>query len=182
MENKSDIATRSQIKRLQGDSSIKVDNDAILDNYIEVEYKDRLDAIEDKEEREKYKKKIKKEYTDGEHKSWFENQIASLKDQLKKCEDSLTNAKDAATQVVASNTIPAVVTVGSASSTPNPAYTAIDNAQKKKTLLCVLKDINTTIQGVLTTALLIHWILPQEVNNFIELYVTLSSVINAIPG
>lgn len=182
MENKSDIATRSQIKRLQGDSSIKVDNDAILDNYIEVEYKDRLDAIEDKEEREKYKKKIKKEYTDGEHKSWFENQIASLKDQLKKCEDSLTNAKDAATQVVASNTIPAVVTVGSASSTPNPAYTAIDNAQKKKTLLCVLKDINTTIQGVLTTALLIHWILPQEVNNFIELYVTLSSIINAIPG
>ena len=182
METESDIMARSQMKRLQGNSSIKLDNDAILDNYIEIEYKDRLDAIEDEKEREEYKKKIKKEYTDGEYKSWFENQIASLKDKLKKCEDNLTNAKDAASQIVASNTVPAVLTVGSASSTPNPAYTAIDNAQKKKTLLVVLKDINTSIQGILTTALLIHWVLPQEVNNFIEIYVTLSSVINAIPG
>ena len=181
METESDIMARSQIKRLQGSSSIKLDNDAILDNYIEVEYKDRLAAIEDKKEREKYKKKIKKEYTEGEYKSWFDNQIASLNDLLKKCEDSLANAKAAATQVVASNAIPAVITVGAAS-TPNPAYTAIDNAQKKKTLLCVLKDINTDIQGVLTTAMLIHWALPQEVTNFIELYVALSSVINAIPG
>ena len=181
METESDIMARSQIKRLQGSSSIKLDKDAILDNYIEVEYKDRLDAIEDKKEREKYKKRIKKEYTEGEYKNWFDNQIASLNDLLKKCEDSLANAKAAATQVVASNAIPAVITVGAAS-TPNPAYTAIDNAQKKKTLLCVLKDINTTIQGVLTTALLIHWALPQEVTNFIELYVALSSVINAIPG
>lgn len=181
METESDIMARSQIKRLQGSSSIKLDNDAILDNYIEVEYKDRLDAIEDKKEREKYKKRIKKEYTEGEYKSWFDNQIASLNDLLKKCEDSLANAKASATQVVASNAIPAVITVGAAS-TPNPAYTAIDNAQKKKTLLCVLKDINTDIQGVLTTALLIHWALPQEVTNFIELYVALSSVINAIPG
>ena len=181
METESDIMARSQIKRLQGSSSIKLDNDAILDNYIEVEYKDRLAAIEDKKEREKYKKRIKKEYTEGEYKSWFDNQIASLNDLLKKCEDSLANAKAAATQVVASNAIPAVITVGAAS-TPNPAYTAIDNAQKKKTLLCVLKDINTDIQGVLTTAMLIHWALPQEVTNFIELYVALSSVINAIPG
>ena len=182
METESDIMARSQIKRLQGSSSIKLDNDAILDNYIEVEYKDRLDAIEDKKEREKYKKRIKKEYTEGEYKSWFDNQIASLNDLLKKCEDNLANAKAAATQVVASNAVPAVITVGSASSTPNPAYTAIDNAQKKKTLLCVLKGINTAIQEVLTTAMLIHWALPQEVTNFIELYVALSSVINAIPG
>ena len=182
METESDIMARSQMKRLQGNSSIKLDNDAILDNYIEVEYKDRLDAIEDEKERKKYKKKIKKEYIEGEYKSWFDNQIASLNDQLKKCEDGLANAKDAATKVVASNAVPAVITVGSASSTPNPAYTAIDNAQKKKTLLVVLKEINTAIQEVLTTALLIHWALPQSVTNFIEIYVTLSSAINAIPG
>ena len=182
METESDITTRSQMRRLQGNSSIKLDNDAILDNYIEVEYKDRLDAIEDEKERKKYKKKIKKEYIEGEYKSWFDNQIASLNDQLKKCEDGLANAKDAATKVVASNAVPAVITVGSASSTPNPAYTAIDNAQKKKTLLVVLQEINTAIQGVLTTALLIHWALPSAVTNFIELYVTLSSIINAIPG
>ena len=182
METGSDTIIRSQLKRLQGSSSIKLDSDLILDNYIEVEYKDRLDAIEDKKEREKYKKKIKKEYTEGEHRNWFDNQIASLKDKLKKCEDGLANAKAAATQVVASNAVPAVITVGSASSTPNPAYTAIDNAQKKKTLLVVLKEINTAIQEVLTTALLIHWALPQAVTNFIEIYVTLSSAINAIPG
>ena len=182
METGSDAIIRSQLKRLQGSSSIKLDNDLILDNYIEVEYKDRLDAIEDKKEREKYKKKIKKEYTEGEHKNWFANQIASLKDKLKKCEDGLANAKAAATQVVASNAVPAVITVGSASSTPHPAYTALDNAQKKKTLLVVLKEINTAIQEVLTTALLIHWALPQSVTNFIEIYVTLSAAINAIPG
>lgn len=182
METESDIMARSQMKRLQGNSSIKLDNDAILDNYIEVEYKDRLDAIEDEKERKKYKKKIKKEYIEGEYKSWFDNQIASLNDLLKKCEDGLANAKDAATKVVASNAVPAVITVGSASSTPNPAYTAIDNAQKKKTLLVVLQEINIAIQGVLTTALLIHWALPSAVTNFIELYVTLSSIINAIPG
>lgn len=84
METESDITTRSQMRRLQEEGSIKLDNDAILDNYIEIEYKDRLDAIEDEKEREEYKKKIKKEYTDGEYKSWFENQIASLKDKLKK--------------------------------------------------------------------------------------------------
>lgn len=182
MDTDIDIMARAQIKRLRGNSSIKLDKDEILDNYIEVEYKDRLAAIEDKKERENYKKKLKKEYTEGEYKMWFDNQIALLNDQLKKCEDGLANAKTAATQVMASNTVPAVITVGSASSMPNPAYTAIDNSQKKKTLLVVLNEINTAIQGVLTTALLIHWVLPSAVINFIELYVTLFSIINAIPG
>ena len=182
METQSDIMARSQIKRLQGNSSIKLDKDAILDNYVEVEYKERLDAIEDPNKRKEYKKKIVKEYVDGEFKNWFDDKISELTDMLKKCEDGLANAKAAATQVTASNAIPSVITVGSASSSPNPAYTAIDNAQKKKTLLVVLKEINSAIQGVLTTALLIHWALPQSVLNFIELYVALSSVINAIPG
>lgn len=182
MDSPADIISRSQLKRLQGNSSIKIDKDAILDNYIDVEYKDRLDAIEDSKEREKYKKKLIKEYTEGEYKDWFDGQINSLKDQLKKCEDALANAKSAAQQVTASNAIPSVITVGSASSSPNPAYTAIDNAQKKKTLLVVLKDINSAIQGVISVALLIHWPLPSEVTKFIDLYIALSSLINAIPG
>ena len=182
MDTQSDIMARSQMRRLQGNSSIKLDKDAILDNYIEVEYKERLDAIKDPKEREEYKKKIKKEYIEGEYESWFDSQISSLHDKLKKCEDSLNNAKTSATKISASNAIPAVITVGSASSTSNPAYTAIDNSQKKRTLLVILKDINATIQGVIATALLIHWPLPPEVTNIIGIYIALSSIINAIPG
>ena len=181
-DTESDIIARAQLKRLRGSGSIEIDKDAILDNYVEVEYKDRLDTITDSKEREKYKKEITKEYLTGELKDWFQDKIDSLKDMLKRCEDTLKSAKTAITQITASNSIPAVITTGSATSVSNPAYTLIDNAQKKQTLMTVIKQINSSIQEVMAIALMLHWALPDSVVNFIELYTTISSLVNAIPG
>lgn len=178
----SDLTILEKLDDLRDSGGVEIDKDAVLDNYIDVEYKDRLDAISDPEEKEAYRKKLKKEYVSGSCKSWFDNQIEGLKDKVAQCKESLVNVKDAIVQTTASNAIPAVLTVGSASSSSNPAYTVIENKQKKKTLLTIIKQVNTAIQGILTAALLLHWVLPDAVTQIISTYVLVSSLVNAIPG
>lgn len=156
--------------------------DTVVDNYVETEFKDTLDGITDPEERQKTKNRFVEHYITGPGKQFVEDTIQQLKYFYKQAYDGLQSLQSSIAKVTASNAIPAVITVGSASSTPNPAYTAIDNSQKKHSLMAILKSITDFLQKLFAYAILIDFVLPQEVQVLVTTLATVTSLINAIPG
>lgn len=159
-----------------------LDPKSIVDNYVETEFKDTLDVVKDEEERKKTKEKFVQHYITGPGKRFIDDNIAHIKYLYKQVTDGVSSLRYSATQITASNAIPAVITTGSASSVPNPAYTAIDNAQKKKALLAIIKSVTDFLQQLFAYAILINFILPASVQALVVTLATVTSIINAIPG
>mgnify|MGYP000975768547 CR=1 FL=1 len=159
-----------------------VDKDSLIDNYCEVEFKESLDACTTSEERNALKERYVTYYKDGAGKDFIDSSVAKLKDYVEKASDSITELMTSAGKVMASNTIPAVITVGSASSTPNPAYFVIENSQKKNALLSLAKNVSGTLTLLLEAAMLIHWEIPNAVLTLIQEVTALFTLLNKIPG
>ena len=77
--------------------------------------------------------------------------------------------------------IPSVITVGTATSTPNPAYTLIENKTKKNQLLAMLKNISSCLVNLLKAAVTIAFPIPAVVLTLIQTLTTVKKTVNAIP-
>lgn len=177
----SDIVAQAQLKRLRG-SGVSINEDSVIENYVSVEYKDYLDSISNEKDREKKKKEIIKWYKEGDGSTFMSDAISKLKDYAQKAKESLENLTTSATKTLSMSAVPAVITVGSASSSPNPAYTILDGSSKKNSLLTILKTTNDYLIKIMELAILIHWAIPESVLNMVELLATLTNLINSIPG
>lgn len=174
-----DVIARAQLKRLRG-TGIDIDSDAIIDNYCEVEFKDYLDGCETESERKKAKKKMVEYYKSGDGKAFMDDAIDKIKDYVSKTTDGIKQLTTSAAKTTAMSVVPAVVTVGSATSSPNPEYIVLDNSQKKSTLMTIVKTINGYLLEIFQLAILIHWDIPDEVISLTQGLTTLVNVIDAI--
>ena len=165
-----------------GDSIPGLSSESIIDNSVEVEFKDALDTCESDDKRKAMKDKFVAFYADGPGKKFIDENISQIKYLYKQVKDSINALKNSATQITASNLVPSVITVGTATSTPNPAYTAIDNSQKKQNLLAVLKSVTDFLIQLFSYALLLDFVLPDSVQALVSTLATLTAIINAIPG
>ena len=95
--------------------------------------------------------------------------------------DQLKFVTEAAASSIASNAIPAVITVGSASSTANPAYALIENKTKKNQLLAMLKQIGAFLVSLLKSAIEIAFAVPAAVISLIKTLTTAKKAVNSIP-
>lgn len=174
---------RNILSQLRAGSSIPgLDASSVVDNYVEVEFKDTLDEIKDPEERKKMKNRFVEHYITGPGKQFIDDNIERIKFLYKQVTDSFSALQSSAAQVTALNVVPAVLTVGSATSSPNPAYYVIDNAQKKQALLAIIKSVTDFLQQLFAYAILINFVLPDSVQQLVSLLATVTSIINAIPG
>lgn len=176
-----DLVAKAALKRLRG-SGIEVNSKEVIDNYCEVEFKESLDACETPEQRKKLKTRYVNYYTKGEGKSFMDDAIARLQDYTKQATDNMKNLKEGASNIMLSNSVPAVITTGSATSVPNPLYSAIDNAQKKNTLLALVKVCSGSVTSIMEVAVLIHWTIPTEILTLIELIGVITKILENIPG
>lgn len=176
-----DLMARATLKRLRsGGSSIA--STAVIDNYCEIEFKDSLDECKTPAERKKLKKRYVEYYTKGAGKPFMDEALAKLRDYVAQAKSELKDLQEGSVKIMASNAVPAVITTGSATSVPNFAYTAIDNAQKKRTLLVLVKTCSRTVTSIVELAVLIHWTLPTEVLTLIELIGVVTKILENIPG
>jgi hypothetical protein len=74
-----------------------------------------------------------------------------------------------------------VITVGTATSTPNPAYTLIENKTKKNNLLSMLKQIGNALAQLLISALKIAFSVPIAIATLITTLASIKKTVNAIP-
>lgn len=177
-----DLMTKDALKRLRSSGGVPIDSNKIIDNYCEVEFKESLDECKTPDEREKLKKRYVECYTKGDGKTFMDETLAKLQDYVAQAKDGLKDLQEGAVKITTSNVVPAVITTGSATSVPNPVYTAIDNAQKKRTLLVLVKTCSRTVTSIVELAVLIHWALPTEVLTLIELIGVVTKILENIPG
>lgn len=158
-----------------------LDLDTIADNFVETKYGSELSAITDADEREALRKKWQDYYKTGEGKEMLTVEIDNIKAQYGAAQAQLENVKTAAASAVASNTIPAVLTVGSATSSPNPAYTVIENKTKKNQLQATLKQVEGNFCSLLKSAITICFPIPAVVTAAISTLATTKKTVNSIP-
>ena len=156
--------------------------DEVVENFVETKYGEELKAVSTKEEREKLREKWINYYKEGEGKQAIQMEINNIKAQYGAAKDQLTYVADAAASAVASNAIPSVITVGSASSSPNPAYTIIENKTKKNQLLAMLKQIGASLVSLLKSAVSIAFAVPEAVITLIKTLTTVKKTVNSIPA
>lgn len=158
-----------------------LDLDTIAENFVEVKYGDTLSKLPNKEEAESLKEKWTSYYKDGEGRLALQMEINTIKSSFVAARDQLTYIGEAAASAVASNAVPAVITVGSASSTANPAYALIENKTKMNQLLSMTKNVEANLVTLLKSSAQIAFPIPSGVTSLIETLSTVKQTVNAIP-
>lgn len=158
-----------------------LDLDTIAENFVEVKYGDTLSKLPNKKEAESLKEKWTSYYKDGEGRLALQMEINTIKSSFVAARDQLTYIGEAAASAVASNAVPAVITVGSASSTANPAYALIENKTKMNQLLSMTKNVEANLVTLLKSSAQIAFPIPSAVTSLIETLSTVKQTVNAIP-
>ena len=158
-----------------------LDLDTIAENFVEVKYGDTLSKLPNKEEAESLKEKWTSYYKDGEGRLALQMEINTIKSSFVAARDQLTYIGEAAASAVASNAVPAVITVGSATSTANPAYALIENKTKMNQLLSMTKNVEANLVTLLKSSAQIAFPIPSSVTSLIETLTTVKQTVNAIP-
>lgn len=158
-----------------------LDLDSVVEVFVDKKYGAELEKIEDEEERKAMRDKWVDYYKNGEGRETIQMEIASIKSNFSAAKDQLTFVAEAATSAIASNAIPAVITVGTATSTANPAYALIENKTKKNQLLAMLKNIGACLVNLLKSIAMIAIAVPAAVIALIKTLTTTKKAVNSIP-
>ena len=158
-----------------------LDVETIAKNFVEVNYGEQLSKLPNKEEAEQLKDRWVSYYKDGAAKAAIQMEINTIKSSFVAARDQLKYATEAAASAVASNAVPAVITVGSASSTANPAYALIENKTKMNQLLSTLKNVEANLVTLLKSSAQIAFPIPTEVTTLITTLTDVKKTVNAIP-
>ena len=168
---------------INSDEQIEIpglDFDSIVDNIVETNFKDKLDALTDPEEWERVKNELL-EYYKTYGKQAIQEKINDIKSAFADIKAQVKYIQEAVTNTIASNAVPSVITVGTATSTPNPVYFMLDNANKKNTLMGMLKSAEDSAVKLLNAAINICFQVPDTVMTTINGLTTVKTVINTIP-
>lgn len=171
-------------KLINSDGGVELeglDLDTIAENFVDVKYGSTLANIRNEEEAESLKEKWTSYYKDGEGRLALQMEINTIKSSFVAARDQLTYIGEAAASAVASNAVPAVITVGSASSTANPAYALIENKTKMNQLLSMTKNVEANLVTLLKSSAQIAFPIPSAVTSLIETLSTVKQTVNAIP-
>lgn len=155
--------------------------DEVVEHFVDEKYGSKLSEIKDDGERKKMRDKWVKYYKEGEGNQNIKMEINNIKAMYGAAKDQLQFVTEAAESSVASNAIPSVITVGTATSTANPAYSLIENKTKKNQLLSMLKQIGAFLVSLLKSAVEIAFAVPVAVINLIKTLTTVKKTVNSIP-
>lgn len=158
-----------------------LDVETIAKNFVEVNYGEQLSKLPNKEEAEQLKDRWVSYYKDGAARSAIQMEINTIKSSFVAARDQLKYISEAAASAVASNAVPAVITVGSASSTANPAYALIENKTKMNQLLSMTKNVEANLVTLLKSSAQIAFPIPTEVTTLISTLADVKKTVNAIP-
>lgn len=154
---------------------------SVAEHLVDTKHKNELDEIENEKDRSDKRQELIEYYVEGNGKDMVEMEINSIKSNFSAAKAQLEQIADAAVSAVASNAVPAVITVGQATSTANTAYALIENKTKKTQLLSMLKTVENFLVNLLVSAVKIAFEIPAMIGNLITLLATTKKTINSIP-
>lgn len=158
-----------------------LDFDTVVDNFVDVKYKSTLDQVSSKEERDALREKWTKYYKEGEGKLTIQMEINTIKANYSSAQSNLKSATEAIVSTTASNAVPPVITVGSATSTPNPGYYLIENKTKVNQISSILKSAETNVVNMLKSSAQIAFPIPTQVTQLVDSLAEAKEKLNSIP-
>lgn len=164
---------------INSDETIEIpglDFESVIDHLVDERYKDVLKNASNEEERKQLKNNLLNYYR-NQGRMVVDESINTIKSCYSQAKEGLKQVSEAAAQAVASNAIPAVIPIGTA----NPAYALIENANKKATLLSMLKSIGDALVRLLSSAIKIAFQVPDMVMSLVQTLTTTKQVVNSIP-
>lgn len=157
------------------------DDDKLIENYVDKKHKTSLEKIFNKEEREKMRKTLIEYFKEGGGKAEIQSLKINFKLMYTKLKDQIEEIKQSIENTTASNAIPSVLTTGAATSVPNPAYTIIENAQKKAAITAAISTASMIAAQMLLSAADLQFEVPDAVMALIDALKALVLLVKAIP-
>lgn len=154
----------------------------VVPGLVEAKHGDQLTAIENEKARNEKRAELEDYYSKGKGKTVVQMEIAKIKANFASAKSSIETVAKAAVTAVASNSVPAVITVGEATSSPNPGYTAIENQTKKAQLKATLNGAAKALTDLVQAAIIIAFPLPGVILAVIKLLTTTKKAVDSIPG
>lgn len=178
------MATKEQMlfaadKLVDTNGSPLPSRDKVVEMYVK---QTCSDSIAESNNPDEYARKMTEYYTTGIGKSAINGMINDFNEAYSDLKIGIEDIKTSIANTTASNTVPAVIVAGSATGTPNPAYSVIDNTQKKHVLQMNMRSLKKTARKILTTGANMGFEVPDEIMAMIDGLVDISSSIDAIPG
>jgi hypothetical protein len=153
----------------------------VAENFVDAKYGTELAEVEDADERDALREQWVSYYENGDGKEAMLLEIANIKAKVAAAQDSLTTIAESAASTVATNTIPAVITTGAATSVPNPVHALAENKTKKNQLLAMLKTVGSYLIEALKSCAAIMFPIPTIIATLIQTFITVKKTVNTIP-
>jgi hypothetical protein len=157
-----------------------LDYDTVVNNLIQVKYKEELDKCPTESERKAAVDSLL-EYYKKNAKDQIMREINTIKSAYSSAVAQSKYVKDSIAATIAASSIPSVITTGSAVSVPNPVYGLIENKQKKNSLLAILEQLGKMLIDLLHSAIAIAFEIPDTIITLIDSIVPIKSALMAIP-
>lgn len=155
-----------------------LDRASIVNNIVNVKYGAQLDLMTDPDARAVEAAKLQT-YLYDTCADFFNTAIQEIQAIADSIYDVCVSARKAAENIVASNAIPAVISTPPSS--PNVAYTLIDNRQKKASIISLLKEGLAQMAQLEAVAQTISFTLPANVTALTTALNAILDIANAIP-
>ncbi len=176
-----DEATKALLSQVRTKKSIPgLSLASVVPNFIQIEFGDKINAIEDVDERAKYQSDLNNYYMSGDGKVTLQAIMDDMQYYYNIASTVIQQVNTTAAQMTAMNLMPSTLVAGSATGAPNPGWVTPHNSFLKGSLSTQLLVGKDALGNLLNKAILIHFNITPVATVLTTLASTAEAVINAI--
>lgn len=156
-----------------------LDKDSILDNYVLVKHGEELSRLPEEEQQEEFDR-LRSQYENimGDT---FDMYIQRVKAAYQNALNTLTAMATSISTTIGMAAVPAVLTVGSATSTANPAYSVMEAQVKVNNFKDTLSKVGKDLLELCQMCLVMMFPLPDAIIGVIDTLAEVKKAVNTIP-
>lgn len=156
--------------------------DEVVPTLVDKKHARELQSISNSKDREEKRKELIDYYKNDAGREMVDGEINTIKMNFAALKSQLESVKKSVQSTISQASVPAVITVGSASSSPNPAYSILDAKSKRDNLLALLKTASISAATMLISSQKLGFSIPQEVVALITLLSQTKKIVKKLGG
>lgn len=156
--------------------------DEVVPTLVDKKHAKELQGIQNPKDREDKRNELIDYYKNDAGREMVDGEINTIKMNFSALKSQLESVKKSVQSTISQAAVPAVITVGSASSSPNPAYSVLDAKSKRDNLLALLKTASIAAAAMLISSQKLGFSIPQEVVALITLLSQTKKTVKTLGG
>lgn len=148
--------------------------------FVDKKHARELESISNSQDRAVKRDELISYYLNGTGREAIDEEINNIKINFSSVRSQLSLINKSIESTVQQAAVPAVLTVGAATSSPNPAYTVLDAKGKRDNLAAMLKTVSMSLAKLLMSAAKINFPIPSEISSMMELVKKTQGALNKL--